>query len=891
MTDVRVGVTANTSGAEAALTGMGKASDKVAVSVEKIGVASDKTAQGIKKVTMSMKELFNVQKMLSTAFGKPVSRTNALRFVNGFSDMQSGSAGRGIIGLFPSAAEWANQNDLMHGSKSAADAYFRRTVNQAAARGGMGMRISPIMPAAPAGGPAEPTPEPGPEPEEKQPYDYGGKAKSMALDMSKAMLALAGIQGIMALAGQAINLGTTEAMQTDTLKRMMGDTGVDYTSLRDSFRNNRDGLGLTSGDLGRLGLNYARTAGIDGSSDIAGETRTAAGFGRSYGIEPDATVGFFGNMRKEGITSNDSSNRRLALMIAEAMDKGKVGSRTEEFLSVVSGFVQRAAQSSFQQGNVEQFMSYLSTLTGMGIKGVDIEGAAGLINQADSSYRQGGGKGEASLNAIMASLHQAHPGLDPFQLKFLMEGGLGGTMQGAFGKTTLGADWIGKGKLPPGMDSNETNAQALSNMLRSKGMPEWQIADSLAGMFFGGNEHKGMALDLLMKGAGNKFGGMADSLTASGIDINNMSVTGFQTMGKVMGADAGGLEQLRQDFLHRQDMQGEAGKLNDLAGKSPDEMRRVLLSLAAAHGQESDPGKDLLNATKDMEQSLTDLGSKSLVVMTDLKEIVSRIATVLGADSTYKDSGALPQSKILNDALGTGKLGLSGWDTNPENPDYAANIAGLADLNARHAKLRGTGRKLQFSASEEAAISAAAGGDPAIIDMMKANLGVEGWGHGNLDYSDTKNGAYSPAQIRESAIRQYGGMYGITDPKQLLGKGGFNAAMQIMAEIERHNLKAFGGDKLSGMLAYNMGVTGLRDYQTGGSAGTDAMKEHGIDYMLKLAATERNNGNAGTKINIVIQNTDGSKKKSVFSSPPKAAGVPGSAQIGSKDHDTFWVGN
>lgn len=864
---------------------MGKASEKTATAVEKIGVSADKTAQGIKKVTLSMKELLNVQKMLTTAFGQPVSRTNALRFVNGFSDMQSGNAGRGIIGLFPSAAEWANQNEMMHSSAKAADSYFRRTVNQAAARGGMSLRISPVMPSAPGGGGGDAGPEPEAPPEGK-PYDYAGKAKSMAMDMSKAMLALAGLQGVMALAGQAINLGTTEAMQADTLKRMMGDSGVNYTTLRDSFRNSRDGLGMSSGDMSRLGISYARGAGLDSSANIAGEVRTAAGFGRSYGIEPDHAAGFFSTMRREGVTSSDTSNRRLALMIAEAMDRGKVGSRTEEFLNVVSGFVQQAARGSFQQANVEQFMSYLSSLTGKGIAGVDIEGAAGMLSTADANFRRGGSKGEASLNAITAALHKAHPGLSPFDLMALMEGGMGGTMASTFGGNTIGGAWrkqFGMKDLS-GMGSNTTNAEAMYKLLRSQGRPEWQIADSLSGIF-GLNKNQGMAMDMILHEGGGKFGNIAKSLAASNIDIGSISATGFQTLGRIQGASASGLDDIRKDMLGRDDItQQEKESLSGLTGET---LRSALTGIAARHNQEMDPGLQILQANKDIEQTLTNIGGGLAKDVAHIKEAIDDLVKYFtGKDSTKGDQEAIKEVQTA------GSFNLPQHGFTADDPDYNAQTKKTL------AKLKSNYKPLSITPEQFAIMQKAAGGDMDLLQDMLAVAGNENFGVGKLNFGAigkkvVKSGvaaggrssgtpatydvAFGPFQITQATFDTYKkelkDQFGVTDIHQLMKPEHLDASSYVQARYLGTARKKF-GNNVDAINSYYAGMTGLEKFKNlSDKEQIDVGRRTGVtDYEYKTGASLAD----AKSIIINIYNTDGSKTKKKIAAPA-AAGTKNSS--------------
>jgi hypothetical protein len=404
----------------------GKAIDDLAKKVDGLGAKSKRAADAaVGQVRYTAERLEIIQEQLSREFGADVSpadaRTAALNFETMRSKRGLGSRSMRLAGDY---SDWLGTSRLGAGTAHAR-AYRRELL--------------------------------------------GATMRGTGFAASGGMLALAGINGIMAMAGSAVDMATEESVGLDTLKRRAGDLGVSFDKLRQEARDATSGLGLTYVESTRLGQQFAKTAGDLRGVDIGKSIRTGTGFSRSFGLDPEEGVQFLGVMRRLNVSGNDQSNRRLALMIAEAIEKGGYTAKADEVLAAVSDFASMATRTTYQTPNVGGFASYLTSLMKTGYPGLDPSGAAALLGTADASLRRGGGMGEAGMNFTYAALARRTQGLnDPILALGLASSGLFGTTRNTFGKGTPLGDSLGNTGI--GLDD-------VTNLEKVRGIQTRNFAD------------------------------------------------------------------------------------------------------------------------------------------------------------------------------------------------------------------------------------------------------------------------------------------------------------------------------------------------------------------------------------------------------------------------------
>src|SRR6185437_6036231 len=112
----------------------------------------------------------------------------------------------------------------------------------------------------------------------------------------------------------------------------------------------------------------------------------------------------------------------------------------DDILKAVADFASQAARISLSTPNVGDYASYLASLMGTGLPGLDPAGSAGI--------------GQAGLNFSYAALMRGSRGItDPIMAEGLWEGGLFGTTAGVFGRNSALGQWYkAHGLALPGLD-------------------------------------------------------------------------------------------------------------------------------------------------------------------------------------------------------------------------------------------------------------------------------------------------------------------------------------------------------------------------------------------------------------------------------------------------------
>ncbi len=621
---IQIGVDANVGGVDAALNKVEGSAADVAKSVGAIGQASDKAAAGLAKVEISAKRLQAVAATLSKEFGKAINPKQAEEFLRAFEAIRSNKkiSGSSKLRGFDSFESWYAGNRSMFVDQAEAERYKRRVLGLA------GQGLGAPVPAGGRGTHGGPTGSTAPG-DHRSGFGYGAAASrgaGMVRGLAGPALALAGVTGIMAMAGRAVDLAKQEATSTDQLLRKTGDLTTSFDTLRDRVRASGDGLGVLYTEASQLGKQYVEIANGDGG-DIGGNLRTGFGLSRAYGLELGQGVGFMAQARHFGqIGADDQNGRKFALLIAEAIERGQTRGKAGEVLTAVSSFSAQVARLALTPGNVAGFGGALAGLTSSsdyGLKG-DPSNAAQLLMSVDNAIRNGGGMGEAGMNFTYGALSRAMPGLDPIMAKAVME-------QGAFGSGV----------------SPSIRRYAQRNGI---GLPAFAQSDNLSLVMDEFDRQYGnssLKLDAMKNYFGLNSYGQAAALAnldrrqltglrgAMGNDISSLSASGIQGAARISVASDDELKKIAGKLGERTDLTtNERNQIKaKLADGDMDGLREVMLKAVAVREQEKNVGTETRDAVNALHNTLTDIGGVVLPAITAIQEGVVAMARVLAPQS------------------------------------------------------------------------------------------------------------------------------------------------------------------------------------------------------------------------------------------------------------------
>ena len=573
-------------------------------------------------------------------------------------------------------------------------------------------------------------------------------------------LAGAGMAGIgAAIAGlvQAHGIATQEAHSVDFLKRQLGDIGVNFNTLRDLNRGASAGYGISSVESASYARQFARGGNLRGMGGLQDELRNAYGFSRAYGMDPSAGVGFFSSMRGVRVTIDETSSKKLGAILAESLEKGGNVAQAQEVMAAVQQFASSMARQTLTMPNLEAFAGGISSLTRLKLPGLDAQGAGSLLMQADQAMRQGGAKGEASLNVAYSALSQANPGMSAFGAKALMGLGLFGT-----GKDLAASPW---GRMTGFKGTGATtNFDAVRQMIQRHygGKPE-ELAATLQG-FFGLNEQQ----SAVMAGfSPDQLGGIEALTKRRGIDFGKINSAGMQSLASVAAArNMGDLVPTIRSVRDRKDIGDADRKALQAALQTGDfgKVQDTLTDILSRADQEMSDGKKSLEVQKQMETALARLGDGLLPATNMIRDGVGRLVNVFAGDSEEANAYTA-ERKRQKDQANMEDFLKSQVENGTIRPDAADRILG-----------RDTGWK---------------GGaiDDALLDAVRKTES------GGNRLAVSKAGAKGPYQLMDDTAKRFG----VSDP--------FNEALSRKGASEYLSLlhRRYKGDMRNTLMAYNWG--------------------------------------------------------------------------------------
>lgn len=403
-------------------------------------------------------------------------------------------------------------------------------------------------------------------------------------------LAALGVGKIIGAVAEKIDKAQDAAIGMDRIYRQIGGI-ASYSSIKSGTLQAANKMGVSINEMIGLGSTYARAANLRRGDNLATGLEIGGGLSRGYGLDMSTGINFIGQMRGANITRSDQDSRRLGLIIGETIAKSDAFGKADEVMAAVSQFAVAQARQSLVAPNISAYGGALSSLAGMKMPGLDIQGSAALLNQVNTAMMNGGAAGEAGKNFF--NTVAMRNGMNPFQFMHLQEQGMFGTKDTAFGEASPYGKTFGAGP---------TGDQTFYSMTRDelarrygKGTPQYYLAmKRLTGIGIGQSE----TLDKMNINTVNGIGGR---LQSAGIDIGKVDSRAYSDLAQI---DAGkGLDELAQRY---RTMKGDKALTADENAK---------LTKAGQSGN-----------VEDYKQALTEIVAKRNGVETEGSQIRDNIA-------------------------------------------------------------------------------------------------------------------------------------------------------------------------------------------------------------------------------------------------------------------------
>ncbi len=497
-------------------------------------------------------------------------------------------------------------------------------------------------------------------------------------------------------ADRFITPGRQEAKTYSELRRELGGTVVDFERLRDSVRAVVDGMGVADSEAANLAKAFAQTAGLTGdeNDEVARSIGTSTGFAQGYGIGPEQSTAFLAQMRLMGSTNNDKDNRRLALLIAESVQKGGTSAKMEEVLASIANLTSKAALQTLTAPNPGGYASFMSTMTSSGYAGIknNPNNTAQLMGMADAGVLSGGTMGEASQFHWLQSRMEAFKGMSALDNSTMQNAGLLGSLSDQFKpgsavydravstgdtKTREHMDQLRENILASGKDTNLAVGMAhIKNI--SHGDANVENAN-FRGMYGGTPQQAAALMQAFDKDKG--LGGLTDKLKTYGIDPDNnkeLKVSQLASMAQLVGGGDTAMAKQYEKLLGSGKLSADELSKGDklMQGGYTDELKKYLLELTAKY--DTDDGLESQKTQIEISNKISRTVAELIPIETDIRATLLKILDHFdSADGIYQRMA----ERVRQSVQGNGK-NMDGSDIQQTPEAIRARKAVDADLNA-----------------------------------------------------------------------------------------------------------------------------------------------------------------------------------------------------------------
>ncbi|MBR8188794.1 transglycosylase SLT domain-containing protein [Burkholderia vietnamiensis] len=486
----------------------------------------------------------------------------------------------------------------------------------------------------------------------------------MAAGLGIGALAFGAVKAIGAVKEKVGDAEDESTAYTD-LRHALGQTRTDFDLLRASLRDSVKGLGVTNNEVVALGSQFARIAGSAPGQEreLGADVRTSIAFSRSYGLDPSQGVGLFATARHFGVTQNDSQNRRLAMMIGDAVGSADSFARMPDMIAAVEGFTERAGRSTLGSApNMEGFLDEMAKLAGLHMTGLDTKGANSIIGGITSAWHAGGGAGEASQNFRMRMFTNALPGFTAFDLGAINDADPFSTVEQVFGKKSpfyrLAESRGDKARLAQ-LDGytkaagNRTLLDTEATGIFTEYGKDTGMLESVLARQYGLSTGQAASWALSLS-QGKQIGMTESTLTHLGIDPRSMHAD-YSALAQLNYANPDQLKETARNYLKdtslspklRETLKYRLNGATDDAGNET--LRRSLMQIAAMVGTPKDEGQSVRDAVTDLKNVTQDMAAHLVPYTNDIREGILSLAQYFGGNSLVKGIEAREFTKPQRD--------------------------------------------------------------------------------------------------------------------------------------------------------------------------------------------------------------------------------------------------
>lgn len=441
-------------------------------------------------------------------------------------------------------------------------------------------------------------------------------------------------------ADRFINPNKAEAKSYSELTRMIGTTTASFEGLRDTVRYSVSSFAIANTEAAELAKNFVKLTSETGSELIGKAIGASVGLAQQYGFSSGRASEFFGTTQLLGASKNSADLQRITVQLAETAKRGGISPKMEEFLSSITGMIQRSASNTLTSQSVGGYADILAGGTSLNYAGLSKSpgGVAELINRASATASAGGAQGEASQEQLTRALFDMAPGISGKWHASIKGFGLFDDLTKGFDKDS---SIYGNAKTDEDRQeilgiSEQLKGKKLFNAYadRAKVMAHGDYSRELGifGALTGMNPQQSAAL-LQIGNSKSGYGGLEKQLDSFGID----KATQSKYAGRYAELSAGGdgaakkyFEKLKSEKILSKDLVDEGNKLS---GKDLE----AFIYKKAVPSQLDDPGLQYQKSSLDLENQMSSSLDKLVSIESDAREVLMSIYKAFGGSDFLKE--------------------------------------------------------------------------------------------------------------------------------------------------------------------------------------------------------------------------------------------------------------
>jgi len=567
-----------------------------------------------------------------------------------------------------------------------------------------------------------------------------------------AALGYAAFQAVSAGVGAVsdkMDSGKQENIEVDKFRRSLGSTADSFSDLKNQSRAVGEQFNLTYEQSRKLTVEFAGLAKVN----APGQAGVGIDLARSTGVDESQGVGFMATMRRIGSLSEKTADAKLlSIQFAEALKRTGSTLNAGDLMGAMGSFASSTAQRSLSAPNVDGFASLLSSMVGSNVPGLknNVGNAANILNNADASFRSGGGMGEASTNLHWRALGGDKIGLMGF--KMLQEGGLFGTSKGILENPDSEVlKYVGKDRFKGKGDSIASLTKIIDFYKNSGADRESQIG-AASNDFKMGRE----ATAYLFNQGPEKLNSLTGLFDKHKVDATKLSAFALSSMADIGAANVNGgaLSSVRDKMLAREGLtDDQRASLTKTKSMQPANLEAALVEIAKTFEREKNLGEQAQVTAAKIEQSTARMADMLIPAATASKDLLSDLLSWMAPESAQGKQRIEAGKRAERDAFGTNAAAMA-----DRNAFYDRQRKIVGDDPAELARLDAA-QKDEMGSYAKAVIQVPLADDPRRFDAGKNNFG-------NL--RSGKNGAFGSYATPEDGIaatdanlRAYGSKHGI----------------------------------------------------------------------------------------------------------------------------------